>query len=254
MWCSSRTLGMQIAQPQWLGQPMPIGIDRDVGHGSARLPFRLGGQRSDQPSQGLGVGESARRDPVPHASGRLRWWIDAPAWGLLRIRSWARTVARSRGGILDCRSLGRRRWLHWRSEHRRCHLTRRRQARILQSAPQKIPFDQRIEIRLDAEHLHDGQIGADRHTRAAALQAAQGHRRHACALADLLGRQAATPPCQAQPVTELAQQRVGGRQQKGNFFGYSANLLAIYITNSYFIGISLHPISGLARPRNRPNA
>jgi hypothetical protein len=68
-------------------------------------------------------------------------------------------------------------------------------------------------------------VGAERHSRAAALDAAQSHRRHACTLGQLLGRQFPAKARHAQPSPELDQQCVGRRKQGCSFPGHSAIIL-----------------------------
>jgi hypothetical protein len=80
------------------------------------------------------------------------------------------------------------------------------ESRILQLPPKRIGARKELQILLDSEHLHDGRVRADGHPRAASLDAPQGHWRHAGALGDLGGSQAAAKPRKAQPVAKLPQQ------------------------------------------------
>ena len=180
-------------------EAVPVGVDGDRdGPGSATRFWR---SALDQCGQGFRTGEAAVRDPG-RAGGFQRiarfWrWV----WQLLRrCRAWG--GGRLRGSTTGCLQPG-----------------------VLQFAAHGIGPPQQFDIALKPQNLHDRSVGAERHSRAAALDAAQSHRRHACTLGQLLGRQFPAKARHAQPSPELDQQCVGRRKQGCSFPGHSAIIL-----------------------------
>ena len=77
---------------------------------------------------------------------------------------------------------------------------------VLQRAAQRVGLGELFQLLLDPEHLHDGEIRAHRHARAAAFEAAKRHGVHAGALSDLLRGQPPPQARQTQPFPELPEQ------------------------------------------------
>ena len=87
--------------------------------------------------------------------------------------------------------------------------------RILEIATERIGLCDGIEIAIESENVQSGDVSADCHPHPAALDAAQGHQRHACPLRSELRREPPAEPGRADAFAEAGETALQRWQQRG---------------------------------------
>lgn len=97
------------------------------------------------------------------------------------------------------------------------------QIRILSLPSQGVVSQQQIQVAIDTQNLHDGQVRPHSHSGVTSLKIAQRDCRHSRALREMFGGKAPPQAGHTQTLAKLLNTQFGDLSKRGHFFSHGRN-------------------------------